>query len=78
MEGHREMAKDAALYIHPTNYEQIANQMRLLINHPELREDLKNKSKIVAKGAKFSLDNAVSTLEKAFDDFEKIRRCWGN
>jgi glycosyltransferase involved in cell wall biosynthesis len=78
IEGHREIAQDAALYIHPTDYEQIANQMHLLISYPELREDLKDKAKIVAKHTKFSLDNAVVTLEKAFDNFEKIRRCWDN
>lgn len=76
MEGHREIAQEAALYVQPTDYVTMGEHIYSLYTNKSLRNDLISKLREVALTTKYKLSEAVNILLNTFDEFEQIRRCW--
>jgi len=75
-DGHKEQLSNAALYFSPNNPYEIAENIKRLIDNPELRKSLIDNGNQVVSSGKNSIQNSINILLRAFDDFENIRDCW--
>lgn len=75
LNGHKEQLQDTALYFNGYNYAQLAIHMKNLLLDKEIRSELKNKEKILAK--KFASINYFSNVKSIIKEFELIRHTWG-
>jgi len=72
--GHREQLKDAALFFNPTNEEQLADTIKLLVDDESLRNTLINRGLEIIKS--LSIENYFQEMNKLLLEFSKMRRCW--
>ncbi|MCP4134330.1 MAG: glycosyltransferase family 4 protein [bacterium] len=76
LEGHKEQLGDAALYADPTNEDEFAARVKLLIDEHGTKETL------IANGHKLAQSwtskDYVQGVCDIFDDFALIQRCWAN
>lgn len=75
VDGAEEQLGDAAMLVSPDSPEEIASAIRRLHDDPSLRQEL------IARGrqrARWSTDDFVTGAFKILDQFEAIRRNWGN
>ncbi|MCB0104079.1 MAG: glycosyltransferase family 4 protein [Anaerolineales bacterium] len=72
--GAREQLDDAALFVNPTNPEEIADAILSLYNDPKLRDDLIERGGVIA--LRWTNRDFVRGVFEIVDEFENIRRCW--
>ena len=68
--------KDAALFFNPTDENQLANTIKLVYEDATIRAKLINKGRVLIESIK--IDNYFIEVNKIFDEFTLIRRCWNS
>jgi glycosyltransferase involved in cell wall biosynthesis len=76
LDGHVEIMRDAALYFAPINHNEIADCMEAVMDQ-EQRNALLKKADTVFAENKFTIDGAISAIDKHFSQLTQIRQCWG-
>jgi glycosyltransferase involved in cell wall biosynthesis len=74
--GAREQLGDAAILVDPLRPEEIAAAVRRLVDDSELGPTLIARGR--ARAARWSARDFVNGVFEMIDEFEAIRRCWGD
>jgi len=74
--GAQEQLGDAALLVDPRNEEQIAVAVKSLYDNPALRQTLVQRG--LERATKWTGEDFVKSVFTILDEFEPVRRCWGN
>ena len=74
--GAQEQLGDAALLVDPKKPEEIAQAIKSLWKDAALRQILINRG--LERATKFTGEDFVKGVFAILDEFEPIRRCWGN
>lgn len=72
--GAREQLGDAALFVNPSNPEEISNAILSLYENSELRTRLTERGTVIIR--KWTNNDFVRGVFDILDEFETIRRCW--
>jgi glycosyltransferase involved in cell wall biosynthesis len=73
--GAREQLGEAALLVDPTNPHEIANSVKSLYDHPELRHALIERG--LERASRWTGRDFVTGIFLILDEFEAIRHSWG-
>ena len=73
--GANEQLGDGALLFDPTDPEEIADAIYAVVTDPQLSQKLQENGESIA--AERTVASYVAQIESVVDEFQKIRRCWG-
>lgn len=74
--GAEEQLGDAAVLFRPTDWQQLAAEIREIHDNPDRREDLIRRGR--QRGSRFTWRDYVHQVFVMLDEFEPIRRCWAS
>jgi len=74
--GAEEQLRDCALLVGQKDVIDIAEKIKLLYESPQLLNSLIVRGKV--RTGEFTAKDYIAAVIDIFDDFESIRRCWGN
>jgi glycosyltransferase involved in cell wall biosynthesis len=68
----REIWGDAALFVPPDDTNQLADALRLLVERPDIRQEMARRSR--ARAQEFTADRMAETYAELYDSLAGMRR----